>query len=326
VAAVLKKSQTPLAKQGNQTDGGPQLGKGDEANGKEEAAKLKRANEYLQAGKRDLALPLLVEIFNSKKARLGPDHADTLASMNQLGVVHWQLGQLDKSVPLFERLLKIREGKLGRDHPDTLHSVANLGVNYKDAGKLKEAIALLEEAHRAAQKTPQFNWVINPLLDAYDRAGENAKLADLLLKVLPGARKELPKDSPQLAGLLAQIGMALLKQKKWAEAEPLLRECLAIREKTQPDAWTTFNAQSMLGGVLLGQKKYADAEPLLLKGYQGMKKQQKTIPPLGQPRLAEAAERLVQLYEALGKKDEAARWTKELEAIKAAQKKTEKTR
>jgi hypothetical protein len=32
----------------------------------------------------------------------------------------------------------------------------------------------------------------------------------------------------------------------------------------------------------------------------------------------------VQLYQALGKKDEVARWTNELEAVKAAQKKAEK--
>jgi tetratricopeptide (TPR) repeat protein len=296
-----------------------------EGKGNEEA-KLKLANEYLQAGKRDLALPLLVEIFKSKKARLGPDHPDTLNSMNQLGVVYWQVGQLDRSVPLFEELLKLHEAKRGRSHPETLHSVANLGVNYKDAGRLKEAIALLEEAQRAAQKHRELGWTLLPLLDAYTRAGANAKLATLLVAELPSVRKTLPKDSPDLAALLAQGGMALLNLKKWAEAEPLLRECLAIREKAQPDLWMTFNSKAMLGGVLLGQKKYADAEPLLLAGYQGMKKRQGTIPPQGWPRVVEAVERLVQLYEALGKKDEVARWAKELEAIKAAQEKAEKKR
>jgi hypothetical protein len=37
-------------------------------------------------------------------------------------------------------------------------------------------------------------------------------------------------------------------------------------------------------------------------------------------RLPEAIERLVQLYEATGKKDEAAEWRRELDATKAAQK------
>jgi eukaryotic-like serine/threonine-protein kinase len=115
----------------------------------------------------------------------------------------------------------------------------------------------------------------------------------------------------------------LLQAKAFAEAEPLLRECLAILEKTQPDAWTTFNTKSLLGGSLLGQKMYANAEPLLLAGDEGGKQREAKIPANGKVRLPEAVERLVQLYEATGKKDEAAKWRKELEAIKAAQKKTE---
>ena len=124
-------------------------------------------------------------------------------------------------------------------------------------------------------------------------------------------RKALPRDSPQLADQLAPLGLVLLEQQQWAEAEPLLRECLTIREKTQPDAWLTFNTQSLLGGALVGQKKYAEAEPLLLKGYEGMVQREKTIPPASKVWLPRAAERLVQLYEATGKKDEAARWRSE---------------
>jgi eukaryotic-like serine/threonine-protein kinase len=108
--------------------------------------------------------------------------------------------------------------------------------------------------------------------------------------------------------LLSQIGLGLLERKQWAEAEPLLRECLTIREKTQPDAWTTFNTQSMLGGALLGQKKYADAEPLLFKGFEGMKARVKTIKPQGIVRIPEALDRLVELYTATKKPDEAKKY------------------
>jgi hypothetical protein len=74
----------------------------------------------------------------------------------------------------------------------------------------------------------------------------------------------------------------------------------------------------------LGQKKYAAAEPLLLAGYEGMKQREKTIPPPRRFRIPEAIERLVQLYEATDKKDDAAKWRKELEAIKTLPKKVEK--
>ena len=149
------------------------------------------------------------------------------------------------------------------------------------------------------------------MIDAYQRAGDDAKIADLLQEQLPEARKTLPKDSPQLAGMLAQIGLSLLQQKKWTEAEPLLRESLAIREKTQPDDWPTFNTQSLLGGALLGQKKYAEAEPLLLDGYEGMKQREKTIPPQAVTRIPEALDRLIELYTATNKPDDVKKWQAE---------------
>jgi len=282
---------------------------------------------YQAAGKLNLALPLFEEAQKLMKAKLGPEHPDTLRNMNNLAAAYWSAKQLDKSILLFEEALKRHEAKLGRNHPDTLVTVANLGVNYKDAGRLAEAVPLLEEAHRVAKKYSGLRFVGPQLLDAYAKAGQSAKLANLLQERVSEAWKALPNDpgAPgQEAGLLAQIGAGLLVQKKSTEAEPLLRECLAIREKTELDAWTTFNTKSLLGGAMLGQKKYADAEPLLLAGYEGMKQREKSIPEQGKVRIPEAIERLVQLYEATDKKDDAAKWRKELEAIKTAEKKTEK--
>ena len=133
-----------------------------------------------------------------------------------------------------------------------------------------------------------------------------------LLEQLPEARKALPKDSPQLAGLLAQIGQGLLGQKKWTESEPVLRECLAIREKLLPDEWTTFNTRSLLGGGLLGQRKYAEAEPLIVSGYEDMKAREAKIPPPSKPGFTEASERVLKLYEAWGKPDKVAEWRAKL--------------
>jgi hypothetical protein len=112
---------------------------------------------------------------------------------------------------------------------------------------------------------------------------------------------------------MANLGLVLLREKKWADAEPVLRDCLAIREKQIPDSWLTFNTQSMLGGALLGQKKYAKAEPLLLKGYEGMKTREKTIPKQGggELRIPEALDRLIELYTATNKPDEAKKWQTE---------------
>ena len=47
-----------------------------------------------------------------------------------------------------------------------------------------------------------------------------------------------------------------------------------------------------------------------------MKAREAKIPPQGKPRLTEALERLVQLYDAWGKADQAAEWRAKLEAQK----------
>ncbi len=43
-----------------------------------------------------------------------------------------------------------------------------------------------------------------------------------------------------------------------------------------------------------------------------MKAREKTIPPPGRPRLIEAAQRLVELYDALGNNDKAEEWRQRL--------------
>jgi hypothetical protein len=66
------------------------------------------------------------------------------------------------------------------------------------------------------------------------------------------------------------------------------------------------------------------AEPLLKEGYEGMKQREKPMPLEALPRLTEALERLVQLYDATGNAAEADRYRKELAAQKAAPKETKK--
>jgi serine/threonine protein kinase/tetratricopeptide (TPR) repeat protein len=279
------------------------------------------AGTYRDMGKLDQALALSEETLRLRRAKLGTNDPDTLTSMCSLAAAYWSANRLDKSIPLFEAALKVQEAKFGRDHADTLQTVGNLGVNYKDAGRLEEAIPLLEEAHQAAQKLPELRFVTPKLIDAYGKAGESAKLGDLIREQreqLAKGRKSLPKDSLQLTQQMTLLGEALLRAKRFAEAEPPLRECLSIRERTTPEEWRRFSVQSMLGEAVMGQKNYTEAESLLLAGYQGMKQREKTLTHASKIYLTEAIERLVQLYEATGQSDKAGDWRKKLPAKKAS--------
>jgi serine/threonine protein kinase/tetratricopeptide (TPR) repeat protein len=266
---------------------------------------------YKLSGEFDMALQLFEETLKLMQAKLGPDHRQTLSAMSNAAGCYWIVQRLDRSIPLLEEALKLREKTLGRTHSETQMAVADLGVNYRDAGRLDDALPLLEEAYRASRTIPSLRGVGTALLDAYTRAGKAPEAKTLGKDLVTVARESQPGESPQLAGVLAQYGLTLLQLKAFSDAEPLLRECLTIREKKQAKLWNTFNAQSMLGGALLGQKNHADAEPLLLKGYEGMMAREKSIPPAGMIRIPEAIDRLIELYTATNRPDKAKKWQAE---------------
>jgi hypothetical protein len=186
---------------------------------------------------------------------------------------------------------------------------------------LPEAIEQLEQALDRAHQLPgglpaQLAWVPQALAATYDAAGQFAKAEPLYRSFLTQAQKQFGAGDLRTSAAQANPGSNLLQQKKYTEAEPLLRDCVKVRQQKQPDAWNTFNAQSMLGGSLLGQKKYTEAEPLLLAGYEGMKQRQAQIPKTAQARLRQAVERLIELYNAWERQEDAARWRKQLDMLK----------
>jgi serine/threonine protein kinase len=244
--------------------------------------------------------------------KLGHDHPLTLQNRNNLAMNYWRAGRFDLSVPLFELTLKQKIAKFGADDPETLKTQANLGVTYVSAGRPEEGARVMEEALRRAQGRSKamtaVAWLRPKLAAAYDASGQFARSEPIYREELETARKSFGSGDLRAAGAAAQLSWNFLMQEKWGEAESVLRECLAVREKTQPDDWTTFNTRSVLGGALLGQGKKAEAEPLLLSGYQGMKAREAKIPSKARDRLSEAAARVVRLYEALGKPEQAAEW------------------
>lgn len=274
------------------------------------------ALDYQLSGQLEKFKQLIEECLKRCEATLGPEHPQTVLAKFNLALAYWSVKEYDTAISLHHAVLANREPRLGRNHPETLKVVESLGTTYRDAGRWTEAMPFVEEVYQVLKHDPYPGTL---LIEIYAQLKENEKLAKLLEEHLNKTREALPEKSPQLAGALAHIGMILLKGQRWAEAEPLCRECLAIREQAEPDAWTTFNTNSMLGEALLGQHKYEDAELLLLTGYEGMKKQEEKIPPPAKTRLNEALDRLVRLYVAMENTDEAAKWQAELDQRKAAE-------
>jgi len=90
------------------------------------------------------AITLLTRSYQTRAARLGPDHPDTLTTRNNLGVAYLTAGRASEAIPLLEATLEARQSKLGPDDPDTLRSRDNLASAYYAAGRTSEAIRIDE--------------------------------------------------------------------------------------------------------------------------------------------------------------------------------------
>jgi tetratricopeptide (TPR) repeat protein len=275
------------------------------------------ARAYRAADRLPLVIALFEQVRDARVKKLGADHPDTLVTLNNLAGAYKAAGRLPEATRLYEQVRDGQVKKLEADHPDALTTLNNLAGAYKAAGRLPDAIPLYEQAATGVAKR-QFQHeyagrIIGNTAAAYEEAGQFDKAEGWRRQWLAVVKERSGADSPAYAGQLAALGPNLLRQKKWTDAESVLRECLAIREKTQPDAWTRFNTMSALGEALAGQEKYDEAKPLLLKGYEGMKQREKTIPKTGgaELRIPEAIDRLIDFYTALNKPDEAAKWRAE---------------
>jgi serine/threonine protein kinase/type II secretory pathway pseudopilin PulG len=271
------------------------------------------AIRYRFAGRLAEAITLLDLTLKTRESKLGPDHPDTLMSRSNLANAYRDAGRLAEAISLDDATLKLRAAKLGPNHPDTLMSRSNLAVSYWSAGRLAEAIRLDETTLKLYESElgpnhPDTFRSNNNLASDYEALGRFPEAEALYRRTLSGRRKTNKPDSPFLADDLASLGHFLLERSRWSEAEPLLREALAIRAKAARDDWEHYDAMSLLGSALLGQVRFAEAEALIVSGYEGMKAREARIYVPDRPRLLEAAERVVRLYEEWAKPDQAAAW------------------
>jgi serine/threonine protein kinase len=241
-------------------------------------------------------------------------------SLAQLGVIVQDQGKLTEAESLFRESLAIRKQLLGNEHPTVAQAFNTLSGVLTLEGKMVEA----EKASSQALKV--FGWPFregDPSDDGslYARGnvffdqGNLAEAEACFRQALAIRRKRSGGQDFEVA--LSSLATTLRHQQRFAEAEPLYRECLASRETNCPNAWYTHYTRAMLGATLLGKRKFDEAEPLLVSGYEGMREREGSIRDRNKV-LAETLQNLVQLFEATSRPDLAADWRTKLTVVQAA--------
>jgi Tfp pilus assembly protein PilF len=238
---------------------------------------------YLDAGQSDKALALLKETLARRRAKLGANHPETLNTLNNLGGVYLEAGQIAQALPIFEETLAKTKVKLGLNHHDTVTAMRNLAVCYYRSNRPADAEMLWLDYLK------------------YARSGANA-------------------ESSKLGFALNILSECQMMLRKYSEAEKHLRESLAVYRATQPDSLMRYDTESRLAGALTAQRQFQDAEPLALSAHKGLKALADKLPPAARRFELDALERLIELYDAWDKVEEAAKWRRKLDEQKKAAK------
>jgi tetratricopeptide (TPR) repeat protein len=105
---------------------------------------------------------------------------------------------------------------------------------------------------------------------------------------------------------------ALLRENQHADAESLLRAALAAYELVlSEEHWQMCELRSLLGAALTGQERFEEAEELLLNACEQMRADSEAPPES----IATAIKRIVALYDASDRPDEAGEWRATLNTL-----------
>ncbi len=204
------------------------------------------------AGQNDRALKLFEETLTLRRAKLGPDHPDTLSSMNNLANSYSAAGQTDRALKLFEETLALRRAKLGPDHPDTLISMNNLAASYAAAGQTDRALKLREEtlALRKAKLGPDHPDTLRSmtnLANSYEAAGQTDRALKLREETLALQKARLGPDHPGTLISMNNLANSYAAAGQTDRALKLREETLALlRAKLGPDHPDTLTSMDNL--------------------------------------------------------------------------------
>jgi tetratricopeptide (TPR) repeat protein len=214
------------------------------------------------------AEPLLRRALVIREQALGPEHADTADSLNNLAWLCRNQGRYAEAEPLYRRALAIREKALGPDHHHTASSLNTLAWLYHNQGRYAEAEPLYRRALAIREKAlgPDHSYTANSLYylaRLYHDQGHYSHAESFYRRALVIYEEAAGPDDPYTARGLNDLAALYYEQGRLTEAEPLFRRALAIREKVpvpeHPDTAASLHGLATLYDNL---GSYADAEPL----------------------------------------------------------------
>jgi eukaryotic-like serine/threonine-protein kinase len=183
---------------------------------------------------------------------LGPDHPDTLKSMNSLAVMYDALGRFPEALALRLETFALRRARLGPGHPDTLATMMGLANSYSALGQHDKALRLREETLALVEVHPQLGpghpdtlLCMNNLANSCEAVGEHDKALRLREETLARRRAHpaLGPGHPDTLQSMNNLSVSYNAAGRHRDALKLREEALALRQaRLGPDHPDTLNS------------------------------------------------------------------------------------
>ena len=198
---------------------------------------------------------------------LGPEHLDTVSSLNNLGILLHAQGDLAQARSLLERALALREKGSPDEHALMSTALNNLAAVLRDQGDLAAARPLCERTLAVREKAfgpehPDTARSLNDLAVVVQAQGDLAAARPLLERAVAIREKTLGPEHPETARSLNNLACALRDLGQRTDAEPLFRRSIEIGEKLVGDHPDVATRLSNLACLLRDLGQTGEAEGL----------------------------------------------------------------
>ncbi len=256
------------------------------------------------------AEPLYREALAIDRRRFGRTHPGLATSLNNLADMLQDTGDYEAAEPLYRESLGMLRELVGDEHPFVAFSTNNLATLLQYQEKYEAAEALFQESLALRRKLwgddhPSTATGLHNLSALLRARGDPAAAQPLARQALATRRRLLGDEHAHVAGSSRNVADILLDLGDPSAAEPLARDAASIyRQALSEGHWAASTADSSLGAALAGLGRFAEAEPLLLAAYPVLRDETGERSPYTR----DVVGRLVALYEAWGREDEAAKY------------------
>ena len=196
---------------------------------------------------------------------LGPEHTETLSTLNQLGNLYKDEGRYDDARKALEQVLAITERAAGKDHPGVASALNNLANVYRVEGKLPAAKQLYDRALAIRLAVlgpdhPDTGASYQNLCTYFSDAGDAAAALASCEHALAIFERAYGKDSALLVDTLNDLGTVLTAQGDNPGARAQYERARALLETAHgPDFIGLAGILNNLGVLAEDDRRFDDA-------------------------------------------------------------------